>query len=111
MLLVFSDIFDLYIKIIINLSYEHNFRHIIPLLKDFKRRKSKGSKFKTFQVPNYICGRVYRSIIDDTSGTNGGHEKEYDNGIVILEDMSSKGYRLVDPDLMLFDLDQMKVCL
>ena len=61
-------------------------------------------------MPNYICGRVYRSIIDDTSSTNGGHEKEYDNGIVILEDMSSKGYHLVDPDLMLFDLDQMKVC-
>ena len=102
---------ELYIKSIIILSYKHNFRHIIPLLKDFKRRKSKGSKFKTFQVPNYVCGRVYRSIIDDTSSTNGGHEKEYDNGIVILEDMSSKGYRLVDPDLMLFDLDQMKVCL
>ena len=32
-----------------------------------------------------------------------------ENGIIILEDLSAHGYRLVDPDYMMLNLEEMRV--
>ena len=56
-------------------------------------------------MPNYVCGKS-KQINNSTL-----NEKKINDeiGIIILEDLSCKGYNLVDPDLMMFNLEEIKV--
>lgn len=80
-------------------------RNIIPLLKEFAEERGSISIFNNFDMPNYVCGKS-KQINNSTS--NGKTIKD-ENGIVVLEDLSSRGYNLVDPDLMMFNLEEIQV--
>ena len=56
-------------------------------------------------MPNYVCGKSKQL---NNSTLNGNKIKD-EIGIIILEDLSCKGYNLVDPDLMMFNLEEIKV--
>ena len=56
-------------------------------------------------MPNYVCGK---NKLKSNTNLNGKHPHE-ENEIIILEDLSLQGYKLVDPELMMFNLEEMKV--
>ena len=56
-------------------------------------------------MPNYVCGKSKQL----NNSTLNGKTINDEIGIIILEDLSSKGYNLVDPDLMMFNLEEIKV--
>ena len=81
-------------------------RNVIPLLKEFAEEKGSSLIFNKFEVPKYVCGKS-KKINNSTSNGKTVHDDE--SGIIILEDLSSQGYNLVDPDLMMFNLEEIKV--
>ena len=83
------------------------FRHVIPLLKEFVVKRGSNSMFKHFDMPNYIAGR--NGITNNPTSHMNGSTMNTEHGIIILEDLSTQGYNLVDPDLMMFNIEQMTV--
>ena len=74
------------------------YRDIIPHLIDFMKERNGNGIFENFEIPNY------------SYGISGGKNKtDKENGIIILEDLSARGYRLVDPDYMMLNLEEMRV--
>ena len=80
-------------------------RNVIPLLKKFAEEKGSSLIFNKFEVPKYVLGKS-KKINNSTSNGKTVHDE---NGIIIVEDLSSQGYNLVDPDLMMFNLEEIKV--
>ena len=62
------------------------------------RERNCNGIFENFEIPQY------------SYGISGGKNKtDKENGIIILEDLSARGYRLVDPDSMMLNLEEMRV--
>ena len=73
---------------------------------DFISEQNGNGIFENFEIPNYNFG--ISGNVNNPKNTKEGNEKT-DNGVIILEDLSAQGYRLVDPDFMMLNLDEMTV--
>ena len=83
------------------------YRDIIPHLSDFMRERNGNGIFENFEIPKYsygISGGKNKSM-----NSKKGENMDNENGIIILEDLSAHGYRLVDPDYMMLNLEEMRV--
>ena len=83
------------------------YRDIIPRLIDFMRERNGNVVFENFEIPQYsygISGGKNKSI-----GSKKDENMDKENGIIILEDLSAHGYRLVDSDYMMLNLEEMRV--
>ena len=82
-------------------------RDIIPHLLDFIRERHGNGIFENFEIPQYsygVSGGKSKSMNPEKDGN-----MDSENGIIILEDLSAHGYRLVDSDYMMLNLEEMRV--
>ena len=94
---------------IVSMNYSNIFlsRNVIPLLKQFANERCPDMGFQHFHVPKYICGKIFSEAQAITSTKASPTNEEF--GIIILDDLSSKGYNMANPNLMIFNLEQMTV--
>jgi hypothetical protein len=71
------------------------YRNVIPCLQEFLHSCGKNffNIFQHFSLPKFIYGDV----------------TENGEGVLVLEDVSSRGFRTFDTALLLFDFDHLKV--
>ncbi len=81
-----------------NINYNYS-REVLPAVQEFARRRCGGngkSIFRHFFVPKFLYG---------AASTDTGE------GVLVLEDLSVKGFSTFDPAMMLLDLPHMQVSL
>ena len=74
---------------------------------DFISEQNGNGIFENFEIPNYNFG--ISGNVNNPKDTKGNEKIDNENGVIILEDLSAQGYRLVDPDFMMLNLDEMTV--
>ena len=109
-------LFTMYIYLFaINNSF---LRDLLPYLRSFKQRKLREQReaskeefrFEYFAVPKFLFGEMTNQNASDDEDALVREDCEATaEGVLVLEDLSAKGFSITDSQLMIMDYEHMKV--
>ena len=71
------------------------------------RERNENGIFENFEIPQYSYG--ISGGKNKSKNPKKDESMDNQNGIIVLEDLSAHGYRLVDSDYMMLNLEEMRV--